>query len=268
MTPAGLPPPEQHAHGTRARYVAARCRCDDCRRANREYARQRAVARARDGWNGTVDAAPVLEHLRALSRQGVGYKAVADACDVPRSTLSRIRGGSKRNVRKSTADRVLAVTREAIADHALIAAAPTWRLIAQMQRAGFTRREIARRLLGHEAARKLQIGRVKILARTALAVKWLHAEVMRELALEKSAAAICDECGYSHAREDRIRVLLRMLPCSSEQIRAAHPCWWDGPKHSARERMLYRDLRSVHAVLVDGLWTRRTREAAVATEAA
>jgi len=39
-----LPPPEQHAHGTRARYVAAKCRCDACRAANTQYARERAKA--------------------------------------------------------------------------------------------------------------------------------------------------------------------------------------------------------------------------------
>lgn len=32
---------DSHApHGTRSRYVNGRCRCEDCRRANREYIRQ------------------------------------------------------------------------------------------------------------------------------------------------------------------------------------------------------------------------------------
>jgi len=34
----------KYAHGTRSRYVHDRCRCDDCRRANREYAQRRRAA--------------------------------------------------------------------------------------------------------------------------------------------------------------------------------------------------------------------------------
>lgn len=42
MKPADLPDPESYPHGTRARYVGAKCRCDACRAANTQYARERA----------------------------------------------------------------------------------------------------------------------------------------------------------------------------------------------------------------------------------
>lgn len=38
--PADLPPAERFSHGTRARYVSG-CRCEDCRRSNREYYHER-----------------------------------------------------------------------------------------------------------------------------------------------------------------------------------------------------------------------------------
>jgi hypothetical protein len=264
VTPVGMPPPERYAHGTRARYVA-RCRCDDCRRANREYARQRAEAQARGEWNGLVDAAEVRAHLRALSRQGVGYKSVADACDVSRTTLAKVLSGSKRTVRKTTAERVLAVDGEAAADGAHVSAAPLWRLVREMRAAGVTLREMAERL--GRKHRSLQFGRRWTEAASLLEVRRLHAEVMRELAMEKAAEAICPECDQSHDPEDRQRVILRMLPCTTEELREAHPCWWDGARDAARERCLYRDLGAAHAVKVDGLWVRRNTVAA-ATEAA
>ena len=40
-----LPPGESHPHGTRARYVGAKCRCEECKRANREYYHKRQKER-------------------------------------------------------------------------------------------------------------------------------------------------------------------------------------------------------------------------------
>lgn len=108
---ADLPPPEQHAHGTRARYVAAKCRCDACRAANTQYARDRAKA-ARDaaydemppgprttrtctGANG--QPCPTATKLRADStgtvcaqcRPALVFNGLVDA-DLARSHLQRL----------------------------------------------------------------------------------------------------------------------------------------------------------------------------------
>ena len=59
MKPADLPDPESHPHGTRARYVAAKCRCAACRAANAKFARDcaaRAKARALEVATGSVAA--------------------------------------------------------------------------------------------------------------------------------------------------------------------------------------------------------------------
>ncbi len=203
-------------------------------------------------WNGDVDAAPVRAHLRKLSRQGVGYKSVAEACDVAASVLAAVLRGEKHAVRKRTADRVLAVTRDAAADHACIDACPTWKLILEMRlEAGLTRGEIAQRLGRETPALQLRKGRV--LARTALEVRRLHAEVMRELEEERRVGAICPDCGFSHDPGRRRELLLRRLPCTAAEAQEAYPCIYGGPTGS---RILYRDLHAAGAERTDGVWTR------------
>lgn len=97
-------------------------------------------------WNGLVAAEPVRKHLLKLSRRGIGYKAVAAACDVSKTNLMKILNGTKTLVRKSTADRVLAVDRGAIADHSLVPAARTWKIVRRLLEEGFTRSSLAKRL--------------------------------------------------------------------------------------------------------------------------
>jgi hypothetical protein len=311
--------PGRYAHGTRARYVAAKCRCAECRAANTAYyhlrqARAKALAAelppaighpggqvaqmwtAPDGtkrerwykracpgpgngipcprdahlrkdskggccgvcrellvWNGDVDARDVRAHLRKLSRAGVGYRAVAEACDVSKTVLLQVLTGKKHAIRKRTADRVLGITKDAAADHACIPAGPTWKLLEEIrERGGLTKGDIAERLGLKTPA--LQIRKTRVLASTALRVRRLHAQVMAEIAEEQGLPTICDECGYSHEPAARRAVVLRMLPCTSEELREAHPCWWSGPNGSAR---LSHDLRGVGAARLDGVWARR-----------
>jgi len=129
-------------------------------------------------WNGLVDAGPVRAHLRRLGRQGVGPVSVAAACDVGKTVLTEILWGGKKLVRRRTADRVLAVTADAAADGGRIDARPTWKLIDELLEAGLTKMEIARRL--GQSGPGLQLGPEKVLARTALAIRRLHARVMAE----------------------------------------------------------------------------------------
>jgi hypothetical protein len=157
-------------HGRRARYVAG-CRCDECRAGNRLYARARTARIIRGGWNGTVPADQARKHLRALSRAGVGRRAVHDACGISQSVLSAIRRGRKSTVRRDTERRILAVDRGAISDHALVAAGPTWRKVRELLEEGFTQAELARRLGYVRPA--LQFGARRVTAVTALRVERL-----------------------------------------------------------------------------------------------
>lgn len=233
-----LPPGEKHPHGTRARYVGAKCRCDECRAANAAYYHERqAIARAaatelspeptagfmhstrdvngkkrvrvykkgcpgvegkpcphysylrkdsiggvcgkcrvRLSYNGLVDAKPVRKHLRKLSRRGVGYKQVADAACVSLTVTAKVLSGEKKQVRADTAKKILAVDIGAKADHSLVDAKATWKLIRQMLNEDYTKRRLAQELGFKSPA--LQIGKKKILARTALAVEKVHKRLM------------------------------------------------------------------------------------------
>lgn len=132
--------------------------------------------RARLVWNGLVPAAGVRAHLKKLSRHGVGYKSVAAAADVSRTTLMEILAGRKHQLRAQAARRVLAVDRQAFAGGALVPARPTWVLVRRLLAEGFTKAEIARRLGRRTPA--LQIRRTFVTARTAANIERLYHLVM------------------------------------------------------------------------------------------
>jgi hypothetical protein len=230
---------ERFAHGTRARYVAGKCRCDECRKANREYARSRLKA----PFNGLVDAAPARAHLLKLSAQGVGRRAVAAACDVALSVLVDVRTGRKPRIRAETSRRILAVDAGAMADHALVPARETRKAITELRRAGLTKREIAERLGSTAATPSLQLTRQKVTAVNALKVRRLVTEVRAELRLEAEVG--CPDCGRSHSNEARRAVILARPNLSRLELRQRFPCWYGG---AAGDQRLTRDLRQVRAL--------------------
>lgn len=162
-------------HGDRLRYIGG-CRCDACRKANSTYERERQKARAAGDWNGIVSAAPARRHLRKLSRQGVGRRAVQAVTDIADTILSEIRSGKRKNIRARTERRILGVTVEAMGDAALVPAGPTWALIDAMLAAGHTKSSIALGLGRKTPA--LQLNRNFVTLRNAAAVQRLHARLM------------------------------------------------------------------------------------------
>lgn len=129
-------------HGTRQRYVGG-CKCMPCRAANSRYETERALARKNGDWNGVVDASPARSHLRSLSKAGVGRDSIAAACDVPASTIDKIRKGEKPRIRNRTLSRILAVDERARAAHSTVPIGPTLRLIDELVSDGYTRAQIA-----------------------------------------------------------------------------------------------------------------------------
>jgi transcriptional regulator with XRE-family HTH domain len=121
-----------------------------------------------------VETQPVIDHLRHLSAQGVGYKAVCEAAGVGKSSIMKIMLGRRTQMRAANARAILAVTPEmAIRDGAVISAKATWRHIRWLLSEGMTREEIARRL-GYKAKRpSLQIGKHTVRASTAMKVEQL-----------------------------------------------------------------------------------------------
>lgn len=99
MRPADLPDPESHPHGTRARYVGAKCRCDACRAANAQFARDcaaRAKAHALEAATGASAApAPQIWTTPDGSKQTRIYKRLCAGINgAPCPTRSHLRKDS------------------------------------------------------------------------------------------------------------------------------------------------------------------------------
>ena len=62
----------QSPHGTRARYIAARCRCLLCRAAASRYECERDAARRAGDYRGLVSAQEARDHILALGKKGSG----------------------------------------------------------------------------------------------------------------------------------------------------------------------------------------------------
>lgn len=162
-------------HGDRLRYMGG-CRCDQCRKANSTYERERQKARAAGDWNGLVNASKARDHLLALSAAGVGRRAVSAASDVAETILMDVRSGAKNHIRARTERQILAVTTDMASDHALVDAGPTWKLIHALQKAGFTKSRLSAEMGGN--GRALQIAKDQITVRNAAKMASVHDRLM------------------------------------------------------------------------------------------
>lgn len=232
MSGITLVSPERFTHGTRARYVAGKCRCDDCRRANREYAASRVGAEP----NGLVNTDEARSHLMLLARCGIGTRTVADVAQCGRSVVKRIMAGEK--VRASIVRRVLAIDAGAASDGAYVPAAKAWSAIGQLLRLGLTRGEIAQGIGRKTPA--LQLRRGRITRRNEGAIFKLLDEVRTQGAVD-----ICTSCGESHEPARRIEWLSRVDISDRDAIQDARSCWY--PLTEAGARKLARDLAVVRA---------------------
>lgn len=133
----------QRPHGTRARYVGARCRCLKCRAANSRYNSECDRAQRDGEYNGLVDASKAREHILMLSRQGVGRRSVADAASVNCTVVFLIRSGARTKIRAQTEKRILAVDADAATGKSLISSLATWKLLDELLNRGFTRCQLA-----------------------------------------------------------------------------------------------------------------------------
>lgn len=199
-------------HGDRLRYMAG-CRCSECRRANSRYENARAAARRAGDWNGIVPAKMAREHIARLSVAGIGRRQVADASGVAKSIVSGIARGDRPNLRASTERAILAVTKEAAADHALTDAGPTWKLLDDLIATGYTKAHLAREL-GYKVP-ALQIRRTQCTVRTAYQVTLLHKRLRRVPA--KAAARLIDDLRAEGYRQSQIEALLLKLAQESNQ---------------------------------------------------
>lgn len=157
--------------GTRSKYCSG-CRCEECRKANTEYQKERDRLNRRGEANPLVDAEPAREHLRRLSKAGIGYKTVAEYSGIGKSTLYQLMTGTRTKVRRKNLDAILAVDRSCFTAGTLIRAGETWRRIRWMLDEGFSKAEIARRL-GHASA-SLQFKKKRVTGKTHVKVERLE----------------------------------------------------------------------------------------------
>ncbi len=164
--------PEKWNHGDRIRYLAG-CRCEDCTEGNTAYMRElRARHRLGEVVNTLVSAHRVRQHILKLRKQGVGLRAIAAASGVPRSSLQAIDHGEKTHVRIETQRRIMLVGLAQASDSALIPAAKTWRLIANLREEGYLVKFIAHEL--GFVGKGLPFGKTHITVRNASRVERLH----------------------------------------------------------------------------------------------
>jgi plasmid maintenance system antidote protein VapI len=117
----------------------------------------------------------VLNHLKSLSKVGIGYKSVADAAGIARSGLARIISGERRSIRKDNELRVLSVDESAVADGAIVSAKASWKLLNELLKDGYTRKNLAKWLGSSAKVPSLQVGRVWVTARVEIKVKRMYA---------------------------------------------------------------------------------------------
>lgn len=170
-------------HGTNARYVLDKCRCEACCEAHYVYERdlRRRKAYGGDYWPWT-EAEPVRRHLKSLmtrggrgARDGLGPKRISKITGVPHGTISKLLYGNyrgrppSRKVRKDVARKLLAL---GPADAHLHDAEPTWRMIDELVEFGLPKSRIARAL--GKRGPGLQISKDLVSDATQDAVSRLH----------------------------------------------------------------------------------------------
>ena len=176
-------PESRRPHGSYAKYVLEKCRCEECTGANRAYERRRARARSRpdEVWLPYVPAAPARRHLEKLRKAGVGLRTIAALSGVSHGALSKIVYGDRkrgrepsRRIRPETLAAILAVDVEVARGAQRVPAGPTWARLDELVAAGYTKAYLARALGSQAKTPALQLGRERVLASTARAVEMLH----------------------------------------------------------------------------------------------
>lgn len=173
-----------HEHGTRAAYVADRCRCALCREANRLEAAARRRALAYGRWRPFVDSGPARRHIRRLRAAGLGVDRIVALSGVGSGTIRQLIYGDPRTgrpvarVRVETEAAVLAVTPARPAPGALVPAAATHVLVADLLEAGYALAALAAELGRSTSSLAGSLARARVTAATAAEVARLHCRLL------------------------------------------------------------------------------------------
>jgi hypothetical protein len=185
-------------------------------------------------WLSAYEERSLRRHLRTLAEMGLSNKAIARAAGVNPKTLVTIRLGydpapyrdrgqgyivrsrreGPKRIRRSTAERILAVSRSDAGNCDLVDATDTWALLDVLCRAGYPKAHLAE-LLGYRS-RALQIQRLRIAGRTERKVRDLYKQLWRQDARVRLAAE-----GATFPRRIRDRHGTWRLHDDSELVRLA-----------------------------------------------
>jgi hypothetical protein len=205
-------------HGTRTAYVADRCRCPDCRRANRDAsaARTRAIAFGR--WTPFVDAEPARAHIHRLRAAGAGIDQIVTRAGVASGTVRALVYGDPRTgkpverIRPETEARLLTVGPDLPAAGALVDATGTVRRLQALVAAGWAVSLLAGHLGRRPASVRATMTRARVTAATAAEVALLYAR------LEHAGPPETTPADRSRAATARAQAAARGW---------APPPWWD-----------------------------------------
>lgn len=170
------------SHGLRSTYVKG-CRCDDCRRANREYqaqlARRQAQARFNPEAAYLVDASEVRRHLAHLRAAGIGRRQIAAISGVSETVILRLIGLDKKRpskrIRPETAKRILAINLDQCALGGMVSALGTQRRLQALVAIGWSTYDLAQILGTTNTNISLIINRsTRVRARTAKEVEQIY----------------------------------------------------------------------------------------------
>jgi len=171
--------PSADTHGTMMQYRRG-CRCVRCRMAASDVAR---LKRQRVK-NGTADfhvsAELAAAHLRELSKNGMGLRAIEECTGIQRARLRAIKYCRKR-IRQSTEQRIMALHASAKSGGAWMYATFANAMVEEMLGAGWSRARIAR-AMGNKCGRLAWYGRKKIRVSTRVRFSAVYEQFKREAA--------------------------------------------------------------------------------------
>lgn len=179
-------PQARHVHGLRVTYVRHRCRCDECREANRVHQHQLSRAHLYGRFDKYVPGDQVRAHVAKLRAGGMGRRRIAQVSGVAEATLTSLLYGRPlptgrrpptARVSKEIAAKLLAVETPTLAPTAVIPAAGTHRRLQALVARGWSLNRLAKRLGWTRANLGQLLDRDGVIVRTRDDVAALYEEL-------------------------------------------------------------------------------------------
>lgn len=146
-------PQGTYQHGTNAKYVFEKCRCEECKRANAFRVKRLKLEKLKGGPNTRVDAEPVRKHVKRLQKQGMGWKRIAEEAGISKSIVMSLlygRGeratGPSKVIAKKNADALLAVRLKLTDRQKMVPVKEAWLMISDIMALGYSEYWIAQQL--------------------------------------------------------------------------------------------------------------------------